>query len=101
MPAPQEQGKRFTVKTLEQTDTSITVQVGRGSETVVFTYTPPYKVEVDFPGNQAAGEKEQPRTPEAVKPPEYPSITLQGNPAYANKYDPKQRTDLLRLGYHT
>ncbi len=100
MPAPHELGKPFAVKTLEQTDTSITLQVGRGSETVVFTYTPPYKVEVDFPGGQAAGEKELPHTPEATKPPEYPAITLEGNPAFANKYDPKKHTYLLRLAYH-
>jgi len=57
MPQPHEQNRSFEVTTLEQTDASITVQVSRSpSETVVFTYTPPYKFEVDFPGNQAPGD---------------------------------------------
>jgi hypothetical protein len=100
MPQPHEQNRSFEVKTLKQSDASITVQVGRANETVVFTYTPPYKVEVDFPGDQAAGEKEQPHTPEAVIPPEYPAITIEGNPARATRYDWEKHIYLLRLAHH-
>ena len=86
MPTPHEQEKPFAVKTLEQTDTSITLQVGRGTETVVFTYTPPYKVAFDFPGT------------EAPTSPEHPAITIEGNPAFKHKLE-KDRYS-LRLAYH-
>ena len=86
MPAPLEQGKPFEVKTLQETDTSITVQVGRGNETVVFTYTPPYKVAVDFPGKEVA------------VPPEHPAITIEGNPAFKHKLEKGRYS--LRLAYH-
>src|SRR2546423_967299 len=89
MPTPHEQEKPFAVKTLEQTDTSITLQVGRGSETVVFTYTPPYKVEVDFSGKPGK---------EGAVPPEHPAITIEGNPAFKHKLE-KDRYS-LRLAYH-
>ena len=56
MPAPNEHERSFEVRTLSQTDTSITVAVGRGDETVVFTYIPPSKVEVDFSGKAGAAD---------------------------------------------
>ena len=101
MPQPHEQNRSFEVKTLEQTDTSITVQVSRSAnETILFTYTPPSRVAIDFPGTQAPGEPGQPQTPEATKPPEYPAITIGGNPARAARYDREKRTYVLRLAHH-
>ena len=89
MPAQNEHERSFEVRTLAQTDTSITVAVGRGNETVVFTYTPPYKVEVDFSGKSGK---------EVALPPEHPAITIEGNPAFKHKLE-KDRYS-LRLAYH-
>src|SRR5260370_37344045 len=98
MPSPQEQERPFEVTALEQTDTSITLQVGRSAhEVVVFTYTPPYKVEFDFPGKEATAEAVQLQTQEIQKPPEFPAISIEGNPAKAAKYVNDNHTYFLRL----
>lgn len=52
MPSPNEQENPFRVRALHETNESITIQFGGGTQTVVFTYTPPYKVEIDFPGKE-------------------------------------------------
>ncbi len=75
MSAQNEQEHSFQVRTLRETDASIIVEVGRGNETVVFTYTPPYKIEVDFSGKEKA------------LPPEHPAITIEGNPAFKHRLD--------------
>jgi hypothetical protein len=86
MSAQNEQEHSFQVRTLRETDASIIVEVGRGNETVVFTYTPPYKIEVDFPGKEVA------------VPPEHPAITIEGNPAFKHKLEKGRYS--LRLAYH-
>jgi hypothetical protein len=50
--------------------------------------------------HEEAGEPLPPQAQESMKPPEHPAITLEGNPAFKHKYDPKKRTYLLRLAYH-
>src|SRR5712692_6710373 len=43
---PQE--SQFTITPLEETDTSITLRIGRGEKVVVFTYSPPGRVTFEF-----------------------------------------------------
>lgn len=57
----------FTTRTIQETDTSITLEVTHGTEVVLFTYTPPGKVVFEFnpatlptPELAAALEKSKP-----------------------------------------
>ena len=54
MPAPQEQGKLFQIRTLQETDTSITVQVGRGNEMVGLPTLPQTKLSLKSTPNMSA-----------------------------------------------
>jgi hypothetical protein len=94
----EQQGKRFAVSTIAETDSSITIQVSRDNETVVFTYTPPHKVVFDFPAEEPRGEAGQPQTHETKTPPEYPAITIEGNPVFKHKLEKGRYS--LRLAYH-
>jgi len=62
----QEPQGKFTQQTINETETSLTLQITYGQEVVVFTYSPPGKVVVEF--NPAVEQKPEEPTPEPEKP---------------------------------
>ena len=62
----QEPQSPFTTRTINETDTSITLEIAHGTEVVLFTYTPPGKVVFEF--NPALQEQQEPTLETKEKP---------------------------------
>jgi hypothetical protein len=65
MAKEQEPQQAFTTRTVQETDTSITLEIAHGTEVVLFTYSPPGKVVFEF--NPVLQQEQEP-TPEKQKP---------------------------------
>lgn len=61
---PQE--RKFSITSLEETETSITLRISQGDEVVLFTYTPPGKVVIEI--NPATQPDKEPSPEEKEKP---------------------------------